>query len=1704
MAEAVPTPLNPFPGLRPFRLEEKYLFFGREKQTAELLDRLDDTRFLAVVGTSGSGKSSLVRAGLLPELHGGTMVRAGSRWEVVVMRPGGDPVENLARALAEADLYEGAKGDRVLQVEATLSRSRFGLAEAVRQSELDPGTNFLLVIDQFEEIFRFHRQSGGRGEEAADFINLLLEAARQQKQPVYVVLTMRSDFLGDCARFPGLAEAVNDGEYLIPRMDRDQCRMAIEGPVKVGGAAIAPRLVNRLLNDLGENPDQLPVLQHALMRTWDHWVKRVSDPGAKGVAADSGTASGSSLSQPMVDLTDYEAVGGMAEALSRHADEVFEELPDDRHRLMAERLFKALTERAADNRGVRRPTRLQALCAIVHGTAEEIRTTIEAYRAAGRTFLMPMEPVELQPETVIDISHESLMRVWERLRLWVEEEAQSARIYRRLAETAQLHSEERAGLYRDPDLAIARSWRDQDHPTEAWGERYHSGFSAAIQFLDASEQAKVAGEEAREAARQRELAQAKSLAEEQRLRAEEQRRSAYRLRWLVRGLGVVAMVALAAFLMAWAARKEAQESARLASASAEEARAQADIARQQKARADSAAETLRRQAYRTAVLRASSAMETGNGGDAVGFLEGTEESLRQWEWRWLNANADRSAASIATRVRSADSISLSFEARQILVSGAYGDRVNLVDPTTVPASVGGAAWRGLWVIPSAFSPDGQVFGIRKFQSVELWNGSTRERIGELATSAGFFDLTFSPDGRWVIVACLDGVVRIFDLKTGEIIRNLVGHTSSLRTAVISPDGSVLVSSANDGTIRQWNARTGEPIAVTQMVSGDMLTGVAFAPDGKRFYGVSERGALVVYSTGTTNLLNASTGTGGGWNSVALSPDGRLLAAGEGNSVAILDAESLQERDRLLAHAAFVVDLEFTRDGGWLYSLDRVGVVKAWNLEAKPTTLEMVHHYGSMRELRFSADGTRLVSGGFDNQVKVWDVDTGELQLTFSGHSSPVVAVAYHPHETMIASGDTDAELILWDTVSGKTIRTLPGHQGGVWWLDFSPDGQKLLSGGPDSSRRIWDVRTGELIHTLSGEGFRASGGARFSPDGKWVATCEQSQSGVIRIWDASTGELTRTLQGPNAEFRDIAFSSDGGALAVGGMSQNQVLMWDVDSGGLRTIATTGGIRSVAFSHDDQRLFGGDADGRVYVIDPVAGQVMLERTPGHQGGIWSVRVSPDDQTLATVGNGGRIRLWKTSDEPRVASRARWTQERAERLVQDRLRELGLTDLVVRDLQENENLDPVIRQTALDLAEAASEDLDQVQALLIQIVTDAFQATDRYQLALKLARELERLNPELNTAPFEAAANLFLDQPDAALAALDRLESAGSDAQLESGLASTCLRALTLCSLNRQAEAEALYGHVSQLNQPGESDPDALPRAMLSMARLALDDPGDDPHRWHERGRLLHRLHAADQALKAFTQAIDLAGRDGRSIPSELYLSRAALLRDLGRASEADNDEAASRGIPLRQPQTPANLLDLTPFYVASLSQGWHGQTQNTLAELLPAGRMKLDGTLFDVRGIVQLGMGGGASARFPREVRGIPAAQTAGRIHVLHSAAWENRRTQDPLPDGHSVAQYVLNYEDGTQHVIDVQIGQHLRDWHFDPEDPQQVAENQRLGAAWVGGNPWGDQNRPPSAIVVFRTTWVNPYPDKTIQSIDLESAPDNRAGAFVLAITLEP
>ena len=415
---------RPYIGLRYFEEHDAHLFYGRDEHVAELLGKLAENRFVAVMGSSGCGKSSLVRAGLLPELRSGMIPKAGPRWKVVEFKPGRAPLGELSDAIRSKLSVEKA---RELVEEGPL-----GIARAVAEANLDEGTNVLIIADQFEELFRFQREesSQGRGPEAVEqcraLVRRLLDAAAQPELPIYVLLVVRSDYLGECAQFPDLPERMSGSLYLVPRLRRDQLQEAITAPV---GGDIEPAVVQRLLSEVGNDPDQLPRLQHLLGRMWDR-------------------ARGGRLT-----MDHYKGVDGWEKGLEQHLEEVYKRLGPVQQ-WVCRRVFQQLSE-LDKGRAVRRRAEIEDLERVCGPKAA---TVVEEFRREG--FVLPQS-------SPVDITHECVLRGWGRLREWLADEERARVFYRELVER-----KDRPGRLHASDLREVGQRRRAGQFNENWARRY--------------------------------------------------------------------------------------------------------------------------------------------------------------------------------------------------------------------------------------------------------------------------------------------------------------------------------------------------------------------------------------------------------------------------------------------------------------------------------------------------------------------------------------------------------------------------------------------------------------------------------------------------------------------------------------------------------------------------------------------------------------------------------------------------------------------------------------------------------------------------------------------------------------------------------------------------------------------------------------------------------------------------------------------------------------------------------------------------------------------------------------------------------------------------------------------------------------------------------------------------------------------------------
>jgi WD40 repeat protein len=1201
---------KPYPGLRSFEVHESHLFFGREGLSEQLITKLAATRFLVVVGTSGSGKSSLVRAGLLPALYGGFMVSAGSAWRVAIMRPGHDPLGNLAQALNQPEVYGSeAATNRAIQnavTEAMLRRGSLSLVEVVRLQNMPTTESLLVVADQFEELFRVEpgAQVEDRENDNAAFVKLLLAATTQRAIPIYVVLTMRSDYLGDCAQFWDLPEAINAGQYLIPRLTREQRREAITGPIAVGGAEMTPRLINRLLNDVGDNPDQLPLLQHALMRTWDEW----RDKRPAHAAVHEGVA---------LDFCCYEAIGGMEQALSRHADEAFAALPDDRHRVVAEKIFKALTEKGPDNREIRRRVRLGALCAVADATEGEVIAVVEAFRAEGRSFLMPSVGTELTHESLIDISHESLIRGWKghgndqkRLKEWVEEEAQSARVYRRLAETAELHQEGKAGLWGDPDLQLALDWEEQNKPNQDWAQRYHPGFEAAIAFLRKSE--------------------GKRASDIDTLK----RRIAV---WRGAFLLIFCLVLLVGwlYLQAEAERENAKKNEKMA----------------------------QRHSYIANMNLAQKAFEEKHYARANALLNRylpvtdtprqQEENWRGFEWYYLWHLSHHELATLKGHTGDGWSVAFSPDNNSLnskILATSEGQTVKLWDVNEGSEVKELATLTGhtanVWSV--AFSPDGRRLATGSYdQTVKLWDVSTRRELATLTGhTANVWSVAFSPDGQRLATGSYDQTVKLWDVSMREALATLSGHQSKVYAVAFSPDGTKLTSASSDKTVKLWDVSEGNEVKeLATLNHGEAVYAVAFSKDSGALATGGKDGAVQLWDVKNPQQEPATLGKHlGRVLSLAFSPTDhkKLASVGYDGSVKLWDMDARQELATLSGHADGVLSVAFALDGQTLATGSYDQTVKLWDMgkqwemhrQDAPGILK--GHKNSVWSMAFSPDGQTLATGGSDHTVKLWGVSKGQELATLSGHQDTVLAMAFLRDGRQLASAGGDKTVRLWDINTGKELGKPWQQEDVVWSMALSPNGQTLAIGSRNGTVKLRDVYTQqEWVFPERHQEEKWLEGIRsvaFSPNGKELAAGNEDD--LVRLWDVDAKRELAPLSGHGGKVFSLAFSPDGQSLAVGGQNTT-VKVWDLATRKARNLL--GGhaeyVVSVRYSPDGQRLATGSLDATIRIWDADTLQELVTLR-GHANEVYTVAFSSDGKTLASGGKDKTVRLWRAATDAEV--------------------------------------------------------------------------------------------------------------------------------------------------------------------------------------------------------------------------------------------------------------------------------------------------------------------------------------------------------------------------------------------------------------------------------------------------------------------------------------
>ena len=975
---------NPFPGLRPFGLEESHLYFGREGQVDEVLLKLAENRFITLLGYSGSGKSSLMYCGLIPILYGGFMTEAGADWKVVVTRPGFSPLDNLAESLIQNDpSYRSAdEEERLIKktvAAAILRGGSSGLIDIAKQYNALTGDNLLLLVDQFEELFRFRNDSESEQstEEAAAFVKLLLEAVNQNDVPIYVAVTMRSDFIGESSKFPGLTDLINKSSYVIPQMSREQKRMAIEGPVAVGGAKISPRLVKRLLNEIGDNQDQLPILQHALMRTWDYWLFN-REPGEE------------------IDIRHYNAVGRIDEALSQHADEAYDEL-SDKHKRIAEILFKNLTEKGADNYGIRRPSTIKEIGRVGDVDESDVIEVVDHFRSPGRSLLMPPANIELTSDSIIEISHESLMRIWTRLHNWVDEEHESAQMYKRISEAASMYQIGRTGLWRPPDLQLALNWQQKQSPTRFWAQRYDVAFERAIVFLDTSRITYEAEQKSQELMQKRVLKRARRVA-------------------VI--LGIAAIISILMFVLALTNQIEATKQQELAQDSEQEAIRLAQVAEDNLEVAESATAEAKKSAEDARI--AQQATENANK-----RLQGALSRARN------AVTAEAAAREIAQDQTAAAETASQFADVQTGIAEKARDDANR-----------------LLVLSTA-----QTLALKSLQEKDA------DLKGLMAQQAFLFN--DQHEGKEYDRFIYDGVYHAMANFEGELFNVYSGHRGAVKAITFDKNTGNFFSTGSDGNILKWdmNAPGQEPTVLSE-AEGVSNRDVAVSPDGKWLMSSSDSSALKLFDlTNPGKAPQIIEGHKGFVYDLKAMPDGSgFISIGYDNTLRFYDFNRSRLMKQL-EYPLRTIDI--SSDGKWIIGGSLNGeLLKITMQDMSEEVLYSSEVKEPIYAVEMSHDEKFIAFGAADYVLRLWDYEKGEVSNELHGHSSRISDIDFSYNGELMASASWDGTVQLWymNNLDDLSIILQDNFESYVWDVDFSPDDNYIVVGTRSDVIKRWPVK----------------------------------------------------------------------------------------------------------------------------------------------------------------------------------------------------------------------------------------------------------------------------------------------------------------------------------------------------------------------------------------------------------------------------------------------------------------------------------------------------------------------------------------------------------------------------------------------------------------------------------------------------------------------
>ena len=1071
---------NPYKGLAAFEEVDANNFFGRDTLIDHLLTRLREQQlnehFLAIIGPSGSGKSSVVQAGLIPRMRSGTLP-GSSNWFIVEMVPGSRPLEELEAALLRVAVNPPTS------LLTQIKEDERGLIRATKRILADNRSEIFLFIDQFEQVFTHARDKA----EVTHFLNSLVAAATDPECRLRIVITLRADFYDKPLLYPAFGDLVRRFSEVVLPMSEVELERAIVGPAERVGVVLEPGLVTQIIADVSEEPGALPLMQYALTELFEKRSGRV------------------------MTLEAYHHIGGALGALARRADEQYQEL-NEAERELARQLFLRLV---TIGDGGSDDTRRRVLHSEMMSIAPDIEQIVTVF---GRSRLLTFDHDPITREPTIEVAHEAIIRQWQQLRGWLDESREDLINQRRLAAAAaewQRSDQDPSYLATGARLEQIEEWQRESRLALSQEENEY------LQKSMAEREQRLAAENAR---------QAREKALEQRSRA--------RLRLLVVVMGVALVIAIVLTSVAVTANDEAQAARSLAESNAEAARLSADEARSFALDANARnlltahnpplALALAIEAYQAYQPPAAEVQQTLaqaaygpnarfrwelDSGSITGVsTNGTVSLAVTADGRVVLVDfstGEPSGPAFDLGGESAFSVDLSADGTQA-VTGLYSGDILLWDVATGEVLQRFSGHSD--VVSDVALRDGRVLSGSLDRSVRLWDAESGEALQVIETPGAILRVVFSPDNLLAASSSADvtagaghppeerdRTIRVWNLESGEEVQRFEPNSGFVRAIDYSPDGRYILSgtwnSVDDGTLQLWNIETGLLERRFYGAHSDIITDVHFNTDGSRILSASWDRSVRVWDVTTGLELERFESHADRVLSAAFTPDESYIVTGTGNignnipnpasdapadtSIWLWDLRNRAQIHALEGHTDWIWSVAVSPDGqvgatgSGPISLPAGGgsdiTVRLWDLESGEEIRAFEGHTNTINWVSFSPDGEHVLSAGWDNTVRENDVNSGESREAFTGHTDRVFSAVYHPDGTQALSASRDRTVRLWDVATGEEIRVLEGHEGDVNSAVFSPDGSLIASASSDQTIRLWDAATGEEIRVLEGK-----------------------------------------------------------------------------------------------------------------------------------------------------------------------------------------------------------------------------------------------------------------------------------------------------------------------------------------------------------------------------------------------------------------------------------------------------------------------------------------------------------------------------------------------------------------------------------------------------------------------------------------------------------